>query len=97
MLTGTVTWSNRLTRLIAFEQDGVVRDPNQGDVLYYVIAQTWRAADGKYFGGTYPECLTGDDERGVSADRHRVALTAIDWATGGAQDMHIAVEAHCLD
>jgi hypothetical protein len=97
VLTGTVPWSNQVTRLLVFEQDGVVRDPNQGDVIYYVIAQTWQDADGNGFGGTYPECLASKDGSEVSTDRRRVALTAIDWATGGAQDMHIAIEVHCLD
>lgn len=97
VLTGTVTWSNQTTRLLVFEQDGVVRDPNQGDVVYYVIADTWSDAKGNYFGGTYPECLASKDGTELSTDRRRVALTAIDWATGGAQDMHIALEVHCLD
>jgi hypothetical protein len=97
VLTGTVTWSNNRTRLLVFEQDGVVRNPSQGDVVYYVIAQSWQDAQGNYFGGTYPECLASKDGSELSTDRRRVALTAIDWATGGAQDLHVAVEVHCLD
>jgi hypothetical protein len=96
VLTGTVTWSNQRTRLIVFEQDGVARDPIDSDVVYYVVAERWRDASGRYYAGTYPECLTSDDGDELSTERRRVALAAIDWATRG-EDIHIAVEAHCLD
>jgi hypothetical protein len=79
-----------------FEQNGVVRDPIKGDIVYYVIAQSWSDADGKYFQGTYPQCLVSNEGNEVSTQRHRVALTAIDWSAGG-QDMHTALEVHCLD
>src|SRR4051795_7984887 len=36
VLTGTVFWSNEQTRLIAFDTDGVVRRPNDGDTVYDV-------------------------------------------------------------
>ncbi len=58
VLTGTVTWSNEETRLIAFETDGVVRDANDGDTIYSVLGNGWEDAEGTiHVDGTYPTCL----------------------------------------
>ena len=97
-LTGTVTWSNAETRLIAFETDGVVRKPNDGDTIYEVLAHGWQDANGTYHSdGTYPRCLAGEAGDPVSSNRRRVELTVIDWDTGGVQRVHVAVHVRCLD
>ncbi|MET8311616.1 hypothetical protein [Micromonospora sp. NPDC005173] len=98
VLTGTVTWSNEETRLIAFETDGVVRKPNDGDTIYSVLTDNWQDVAGTiHSDGTYPTCLAGDGGDPVSTDHHRAELTVIDWDTGGAQWMHVAVRVRCLD
>ncbi|MEU5563507.1 hypothetical protein [Micromonospora musae] len=98
VLTGTVTWSNEETRLIAFETDGVVRKPNDGDTIYSVLTDDWQDVAGTLRSdGTYPTCLAGKSDDPVSMDHHRAELTVIDWDTGGAQSMHVAVRVRCLD
>ncbi|MEU5566818.1 hypothetical protein [Micromonospora musae] len=98
VLTGTVTWSNEETRLIAFETDGVVRRANDGDTIYSVLTDNWQDVAGtSRSDGTYPTCLTGKSDDPVSMDHHRAELTVIDWDTGGAQPMHVAVRVRCLD
>lgn len=98
VLTGTVTWSNEETQLIAFETDGVVRNPNDGDTFYSVIPYDWQDAAGtSHSGRTYPTCLAGEDGDPVSMDHRRVELTVIDWDTGGTLQMHVAVRVKCLD
>ncbi|MEV4622725.1 hypothetical protein AB0J74_28930 [Asanoa sp. NPDC049573] len=98
-LTGTVTWSNDRARLIAFEQDGVPRDPNDGDTIYQVIADNWQDANGTIHSDeTYPTCLAGEGDAPVSMDRHRVELDVIHRDSGGAgKPDHIALQVHCLD
>jgi len=84
--------------MLAFEADGVVRKPNDGDAIYAVLAQGWQDAGGTYHSdATYPTCLAGEAGDAVSTDRHRVELTVIDWATGGVQPVHVAVHVRCLD
>jgi hypothetical protein len=97
-LTGTVTWSNSHTRLIAFDTDGVVRRPNQGDTIYQVIADGWEDIHGvQHVDETYPSCLSAPNGDAVSMDHHRAVLTVIDWDTGGAQAVHVALHVRCLD
>ncbi|MDG4773199.1 hypothetical protein [Solwaraspora sp. WMMD792] len=50
VLTGTVVWSNEQTRLIAFDPDGIVREPDDGDKIYSVLTDNWQDAE-----GTVPE------------------------------------------
>ncbi|MEU4678434.1 hypothetical protein [Micromonospora sp. NPDC023737] len=98
VLTGTVTWSNEETRLIAFETDGAVRKPNEGDTIYSVLTDNWQDAAGTFRSdGTYPTCLAREGDDPVSMDHHRAELTVIDWDTGGAQWMHVAVRVRCMD
>ncbi|MEU8261450.1 hypothetical protein AB0C02_12625 [Micromonospora sp. NPDC048999] len=98
VLTGTVTWSNAETRLIAFEADGVVSKPDDGDSVYSVLTDSWQGVEGTiHSDGTYPTCLGGGESHPVSTDHHRAELTVIDWDTGGAQWMHVAVRIRCLD
>ncbi|GGM58561.1 hypothetical protein GCM10011608_49460 [Micromonospora sonchi] len=98
VLTGTVTWSNEETRLIAFETDGVVREANDGDTIYSVLGNGWEDAEGTiHVDGTYPTCLAGKGDDPVSTHHRRVELTVIDWDTGGAPWMHVAVQVRCLD
>jgi hypothetical protein len=97
VLSGTVTWSNEDTRLIAFDTDGVVRDPKDGEAIFSVAADDWEDATGTFHSGGYPTCLASEVDRPVSTDRHRVELTVIDWDTGGVQPVRIAVQIHCLD
>ena len=98
MLTGTVFWSNAQTRLIAFDTDGVLRGPNDGDTIYSVIADQWQDVEGTlHSGGPYPSCLAGEKDDPVSMDRHRVELAVVDYDQGGAQPVHVAVTVHCLD
>jgi hypothetical protein len=98
VLTGTVTWSNAETRLIAFETDGRVREPDAGDTVYAVLTHGWQDAAGTFHSdGTYPSCLAGDAGDPVSSDRHRVELTVIDGDTGAVQPVHVAIHVRCLD
>ena len=98
VLTGTVTWSNAETRLLAFEADGLVRKPNDGDTIYAALTHGWQDTEGTFHSdGTYPRCLAGEAGDPVSSDRHRVELTVIDWDTGGVQPVHVAVHVRCLD
>lgn len=83
--------------MLVFEQDGVVRDPNQSAVIYYVIAQTGAAPTATTSATAIRSAWPATTGASSRLDQRRVSLTAIDWATGGAQDMHIAVEVHCLD
>ncbi|MEV1156558.1 hypothetical protein AB0J27_14295 [Micromonospora chokoriensis] len=97
LLVGTVTWSNDQTRSIAFEEDGALRGPLDGDTIYSVIAEGWQDASGTLHGdGTYPTCLAGEKDDPVSEDRHRVELEVLHRDTGG-QPQHIVVHVHCLD
>lgn len=97
-LTGTVTWSNEETRLIAFEVDGEVRDPLRGDTFYSVIGD-WIDAGGTFHGSgrDYPTCLAGRPDEPVRTDRRRIELEALHRDTGGSQKHHIAVSVRCLD
>jgi hypothetical protein len=97
VLTGIVTWSNEETRLIAFDADGVVREPNDGDAIFSVLADYWQDATGTFHDGGYPTCLASEADSPVSTDRHRVELAVIDWDTGGVEPVRIAVRVHCLD
>jgi hypothetical protein len=67
VLTGTVTWSNEVTGLIAFDTDGVVRDPNKGDAIFSVLADDWQDAAGTFQYGDYPSCLASEDGSPVVA------------------------------
>ncbi|MCG5445354.1 hypothetical protein NIE79_003804 [Micromonospora sp. NIE79] len=97
LLVGTVTWSNDETRSIAFEEDGALRGPSDGDTIYSVIAESWQDAGGTlHHDGTYPTCLVGEENKPVSVDRHRVELEVLHRDTG-AKAQHIAVHVHCLD
>jgi hypothetical protein len=97
LLAGTVTWSNEQTRLIAFEEDGVVRGPLDGDTIYSVIVDGWQDANGTlHADGRYPSCLAGDKDDPVSTDRHRAELEVLHRDVG-ARPQHIAVHVHCLD
>ncbi len=98
-VAGTVIWSNEETRLIAFEQDGVVRDPLDGDTIYTVIADNWEDVAGTWHSGgiTYPTCLAGTVEDPVTTDRHRVQLDVIHRALSGDHLEHVAVHVRCLD
>ncbi|MEV0715659.1 hypothetical protein [Asanoa sp. NPDC050611] len=98
IITGTVTWSNEQTRLIAFERDGVTRGPDDSDTIYSVITYGWQDAGGTvHADDTYPSCLAGTPGEPVSMDRHRVEIKAIHRDTGGEQQEHIAVAVRCLD
>jgi hypothetical protein len=98
VLTGTVTWSNEDTRLIAVERDGVVRRPDDGDTIYSVLIDDWQDAEGTvHADNIYPTCLASEDDSPVSVDRHHVELTVIDGDTGSAQHLHVAVRIRCLD
>lgn len=78
LLTGTVTWSNTDTRLIAFEADGEPRDPNLGDTFYAVNPNDWQDIDGVFHGeGTYPTCLGGGGPETVILNHRRIQITAI--------------------
>lgn len=95
--TGIVYWSNEQTRLIAFEEDGAVRDPLQGDTIYSVIGEGWEDVGGTIHSGQYPTCLASErTDTPVSTDRHRVRLDVVHRAIG-QQPQHIAVQVHCLD
>ncbi|WP_109745457.1 hypothetical protein [Salinispora vitiensis] len=97
VLTGTVTWSNEETRLIAFETDGVVRKQNDRTEFYSVIAYDWQDAAGtSHSGRTYPTCLAEEGGDSVSMYHRRAELTVIDWDTGGIQQMPVAVRVRCL-
>jgi len=97
-LTGTVTWSNQQTQLIAFDADGVKRGRLDGDTFYSVIPDNWQNPAGTYHGtGEYPTCLAGEKDSPVSMDRHRVRIEVVHRDTGGRQPQHIAVHVHCLD
>jgi hypothetical protein len=99
VLTGTVTWSNVETRLIAFDTDGVIRKPNDEDTIYSVLADNWQDVEGTIHSGgsTYPACLAAKGDDPVSMEHHRAELTVIDWDAGGAQWMRVAVQVRCLD
>lgn len=95
--TGTVTWSNEQSRLMAFETDGVRRDPAADDTIYSVIADSWQDAGGTlHVDGTYPTCLVGNRDDPVSSDRHRAEIEVLHEETGG-RPQHIAIHVHCLD
>jgi len=98
VLTGTVIMSNEGSRFIIFYPDGVVDPPNDADWVYYIVADGWVDASGTIHAEpTYPTCLAGDGESGLSTERRRVELTTIDWDHGGIQPMHVAVRVRCLD
>ncbi|WP_146752854.1 hypothetical protein [Micromonospora saelicesensis] len=97
LLVGTVTWSNDETRSIAFEEDGALRGPLDGDTIYSVIAESWQDVRGTlHHDGTYPTCLVDEENEPDSTDRHRVELEVLHRDTG-ARPQHIAVHVHCLD
>ena len=98
-ITGTVIWSNEETRLIAFEEDGVVRGQLDGDTHYAVIADNWEDVTGTWHSGgiTYPTCLAGTPGDPVSMDRHRVQLDVLHRPLPGDHVDHIAVHVRCLD
>ncbi|MEV1071540.1 hypothetical protein [Micromonospora parva] len=97
LLVGTVTWSNNETRSIAFEEDGALHKPLDGDTIYSVIAESWQDVRGTlHHDGTYPTCLAGEENEPDSMDRHRVELEVLHRDTG-AQPQHIAVHVRCLD
>ncbi|MEV4534596.1 hypothetical protein AB0J82_12280 [Asanoa sp. NPDC049518] len=97
-VTGIVTWSNDVSRLIAFEQDGAPRVPGGGDTIVSVFADSWYDAAGtSHSDGTYPTCLAGVGEDPVSMDRHRVELQVLHRAMAGGPSQLIAVQVHCLD
>jgi hypothetical protein len=97
-LTGTVTWSNEETRLIAFELDGEVRDPLRGDTFYSVIGDWVDAAETIHGSGTgYPTCLAGRPNDPVRTDRRRIEMEALHQDTGAPQNHHFAVSVRCLD
>lgn len=50
--------SRAVSRLIAFEADGEVRDPLAGDAIYQVTGQ-WEDAVGTIYGEGFPGCLAG--------------------------------------
>jgi hypothetical protein len=95
-LTGTVTWSNAQTRMIAFETDGEVRDPSLGNTTYHVVGE-WEDTTGTIVGTEFPACLTGKDGDPVSMQRRRITLDAIHRDYGGPQKMNIAVYVRCLE
>jgi hypothetical protein len=86
LLTGTVIWSNSETQLVAFEQDGVPRDPLRGDTIYNVITSP----------DNLPACLVTTGETRVREDHRRVELNAIHADFGGPQKVHVALELRCL-
>jgi hypothetical protein len=100
VLVGTVMESNESSHWIVFYPDGVVRPQNDGNSLYYVIADSWVDGSGNFHEGAYPACLVAHSPDEVAAywdgASPRVELTTIDWDTGGGQPMHIAVQVHCL-
>ncbi|MFY1652354.1 hypothetical protein ACN27J_15845 [Solwaraspora sp. WMMB762] len=97
VLTGTVVWSNEQTRLIAFDPDGVVREPDDGDKIYSVLTDNWQDAEGTVHSDeSYPTCLATEGGEAVSMERHRAELTVIEWDTDGAQRVPIAVRVRCL-
>ena len=49
LLTGTVSWSNQETRLIAFHADGEPRDPQGDQTFYNVVPDNLN----------FPSCLVG--------------------------------------
>ncbi|WP_223256143.1 hypothetical protein [Micromonospora endophytica] len=94
VLTGMITWSNEESRRVVFETDGVVRDPDDGDAVYSIVAHDWEDAAGTiHADGSYPTCLA----EAASPAGHRAELTVIDWDAGGAQRVHVAVRVRCLD
>ena len=72
--------------MIAFDEDGVARDPLRGDTSYQL---TGSAAE-------LPECLATTGEDKVRQDHRRVELNAIHADYGGAQQVHVALELRCL-
>jgi hypothetical protein len=86
LLTGTVTWSNSETRMIAFEEDGVERDPLLGDTIYQLAGS----------GIDLPECLATTGEDRTREDRRRVEVNAIHADFGGPQQVHVALNVRCL-
>ncbi|MET0423020.1 MAG: hypothetical protein ABW046_04060 [Actinoplanes sp.] len=93
-LTGTVTWSNAETRMIAFEADGEVRDPLLGDTMYHVVGE-WEDATGTILGTDFPACLAGPAGDPVSTQRRRISIDAIHRDYGGPQKMNVAVYVRC--
>ncbi|HEY0001399.1 MAG TPA: hypothetical protein VGB74_13150 [Actinoplanes sp.] len=85
-LTGTVSWSNQLTRLIAFQKDGKPRDPEGDQTFYHVIADDQN----------FPPCLVGRPDDPVREDRRRVELDALHQRFDGPQRVHFAVSVRCL-
>lgn len=93
-LSGTVTWSNAVTQLIAFEADGEVRDPLAGDTTYQVTGQ-WEDATGTLHGEGFPGCLSGTKADPVSMQHRRIELDAVHIDYGGTQRTNIATFVRC--
>ncbi|MEV8506747.1 hypothetical protein AB0368_18305 [Actinoplanes sp. NPDC051475] len=85
-LTGTVSWSNQETRLIAFEEDGKPQDPEGDQTFYNVIADDLN----------FPSCLVGTSDEPVRQDQRRVEVEAVHQALDGQQRVHFAVSVRCL-
>lgn len=98
-LTGTVTWSNAQTQLIAFETDGVKRGRNDGDTIYSVVPNNWQDKGGTFHSDEvdYPPCLAGEKDDPVSTDRHRVRLEVVHVDTGSRKPDNVAIHVQCLD
>lgn len=86
-LTGTVSWSNQETRLIAFQEDGEPRDAKGDQTFYNVIADDLN----------FPSCLVGSADDPVRQDQRRVELEAIHQDFGEQQQVHFAVSVRCLE
>lgn len=95
-LTGTVTWSNSTTRLIAFETDGERRAPLLGDTIYQVTG-SWVDTAGTIHGEGFPDCLAGPPGEPVSTEKRRIEIEVVRQDHGGPQKTNIAVFVRCID
>ena len=86
-LTGTVSWSNQQTRLIAFYEDGEPRDPEGDQTFYNVVADDLN----------FPNCLAGSPGDPVRQGQRRVELEAVHQGFDGRQQVHVAVSLRCLE
>jgi hypothetical protein len=87
LLTGTVSWSNQETRLIAFHADGEPRDPEGDQTFYNVLPDDLN----------FPSCLVGGPGGPVREDPRRVELEAIHQGFDGERKVHFAVTLRCLE
>ena len=85
-LTGTVSWSNQETRLIAFRADGEPRRPDGDQTFYIVVADELN----------YPGCLVGSLDDPVRQDRRRVEVDAVHQSFDGERRVHVALSVRCL-